>query len=108
MNSRLEAFAKVFGSSPFRPNLNRYRVMASQSDPLVPSVIGMPWKKAQSVLTAAGYKVKFSAGVPASKKDLTYVIYQQAPRQQAALAPGSQIQLTFFAKPAATAGSKKR
>ena len=108
VNSRLEAFAKVFGSSPFRPNLNRYRVMASQSDPLVPSVIGMPWKKAQSVLTAAGYKVKFSAGVPASKKDLTYVIYQQAPRQQAALAPGSQIQLTFFAKPAATAGSKKR
>ena len=107
VNSKLEAFAKAFGSSPFRPNLSRYRVVASQSDPLVPSVIGMPWKKAQSVLTAAGYKVKFSAGVAASKRDLTYVIYQQAPRQQAALAPGSQIQLTFFAKPIAT-GSKKR
>ena len=107
VNSKLEALAQVFGSSPFRPNLSRYRVVASQSEPVVPSVIGMPWKKAQSVLTTAGYKVKFTAGVPAAKKDLTYVIYQQAPRQQAALAPGSQIQLTFFGKPVA-GGSKKR
>ena len=81
--------------------------MASQSEPVVPSVIGLPWKKAQSVLTAAGYKVKFTAGVPAAKRDLTYVIYQQAPRQKAPLAPGSQIQLTFFGKPVA-GGSKKR
>jgi len=105
VNSRLEALAKAFGNSPFRPTLGRYRVVASQPEPVVPSVIGMPWKKAQNVLTTAGYKVKFVPGVPAKKKDLTYVIYQQAPRQQAALAPGSQIRLTFFAKPAAV-GSK--
>ena len=107
VNSKLEAFAKIFGKSPFRPNLRRYRVVASQSEPVVPSVIGMPWKKAQGVLTAAGYKVKFTAGLPATRKDQLYVIYRQAPRQQAALAPGSQIKLTFFAKPT-TGGTKKR
>ena len=107
VNSKFEVLAKAFGSSPFRPNLKRYRVVASQSEPIVPSVIGMPWKKAQKVLTTAGYKVKFTPGVPATKTDLTYVIYQQTPRQQAALAPGSQIRLTFFAKPTAV-GSKQR
>jgi hypothetical protein len=45
--------------------------------------------------------------LPATRKDQLYVIYRQAPRQQAALAPGSQIQLTFFAKPT-TGGTKKR
>ena len=99
VNSKLEALTRFFGNSPFRPDLKRYRVVATQSEPIVPSVIGLPWKKAQAVLTAAGYTVKFNAGVPAAKADLTYVIYQQAPRQQAALAPGSQIRLTFFAKP---------
>ena len=107
VNSNFDALAKIFGNSPFRPNLKRYRVVASQSEPIVPSVIGMPWKKAQTVLTAAGYKVKFRPGVPATKQELTYVIYQQTPGQQAALAPGSQIRLTFFAKPAA-GGSKRR
>ena len=107
VNSKLEAFTKFFGRSPFRPNLKRYRVVASQSVPFVPSVIGMPWKKAQTVLTDAGYKVKFSAGVPATKQDLTYVIYRQTPGQQAALAPGSQVRLTFYAK-RATGGSKTR
>ena len=99
VNSKLEALTRFFGNSPFRPDLKRYRVVATQSEPIVPSVIGLPWKKAQAVLTAAGYTVKFNAGVPAAKAALTYVIYQQAPRQQAALAPGSQIRLTFFAKP---------
>ncbi len=99
VNSKLEALTRFFGNSPFQPDLKRYRVVATQSEPIVPSVIGLPWKKAQAVLTAAGYTVKFNAGVPAAKADLTYVIYQQAPRQQAALAPGSQIRLTFFAKP---------
>ncbi len=99
VNSKLEALTRFFGNSPFRPDLKRYRVVATQSEPIVPSVIGLPWKKAQAVLTAAGYTVKFNAGVPAAKANLTYVIYQQAPRQQAALAPGSQIRLTFFAKP---------
>ena len=102
VNSKLSALASLFpGGNPFRPNLSRYRVVAAKSDPLVPSVVGLPWKTARDVLTKAGYKVKFTAGRPATRQKLLYAVYQQAPREQAALAPGSQVTLTFFSKPAA-------
>jgi len=102
VNSKFSALAKLFpGGNPFRPSLSRYRILAARSAPVVPTVIGLPWKAAREKLTRAGYKIKFVSGRPATKQKLLYVVYEQQPRERAPLAPGGQITLTFFSKPAA-------
>lgn len=79
---------------PFNPRLIGYKWI--KSDSRVPSVVGEDYEKAQEVLEAAGYSVKFRRGKPARTRESVFAVYQQEPNPATPLAKGKTVYLTCY------------
>lgn len=62
----------------------------------VPDLRGMHFKKAQEVLTRAGYKWKWHEGKPGALKEQVFTAYNQKPRAGEELAPGKVVDVLLY------------
>ena len=69
----------------------------------IPNVVGLPWTEAEKVLKARGLTVKFRRGRAAIREGDVFRVYEQSPKEGAAVGKKDAIYLTLFAKP----GEKK-
>lgn len=96
---------------PFKPDLSKYDIQAAEvereevaaqpaADPagkkLVPSVIGVDFKKAEEILKRSGYSVKMLKGDPAANDELVYRVQKQTPEPRSAVQPGTAVALTLY------------
>jgi TIGR03009 family protein len=64
-----------------------------------PNVVGLPWTEAAKSLKAQGLTVKFHRGRAAVRESDVFRVYDQSPKEGAAIAKGGTITLTLFTKP---------
>lgn len=97
---------------PFKPDLSRYDIQAAEvtseevaagqpatapaTAQLLPSVIGVDFRKAEEILKRSGYTVKMLKGDPALNEDLTYRVQKQTPEPRTAVESGATVALTLY------------
>lgn len=64
-----------------------------------PNVIGLPWTEAEKELKARGLTVKFRRGRVAIRESDIFRVYDQSPKEGAAIPKAGTITLTLFTKP---------
>ncbi len=88
--------------NPFQPRLIGYKRIkagpAGPAVPTVPAVVGDSHEKAKETLEAAGYKVKFWKGRPATRAESVWAVYEQKPKPATPLAKGQTVHLTLYTK----------
>ena len=105
----------IFGEDdPFKPQLTGYkRVMkkvqvgpglapqginpaAIKQQVLVPNLVGLHWKKAQTELETRGLKAEFLKGKLATDAEQIYAVYLQQPVAQSQANPGDVVKLLLY------------
>ncbi len=71
----------------------------ANTTPVVPSLIGLEWKKAEQILQQLGYEVaKPKRGSPANRPEEVYRVERQEPAAKTKLAPGETVTIWLYDK----------
>ena len=111
----------IFGLNPFAPNLFNYKVVQAggvvpaptpQAGNIMqagvqsaPSVVGVRYDHAQTMLKARGYNPVLKKGPAAPNPEVIYHVKEQFPAPNTPIANGSEVQIVLWDDPAQAAAS---
>jgi beta-lactam-binding protein with PASTA domain len=101
-----EATAKTKPKSETKPEGTIKSQGSAKSQPIVPSVIGLEWTKAQEILKQLGYEVSLQRGSVADDEAQISHVERQQPDAKAAHPAGQKVTLWLY-MPESDAPAKK-